>query len=226
MESNVCLRDFDAIIFDMDGTLLDSSIEVMLCLEKAFEMENMEIDKSRLTSNIIGPPLKGIVKSVLPEISDINLNNVVKYFRAMYDDDENDSSCLYEGIYDLLVELKNFGKKLFIATNKPTIPTQRLVKKFNLSMFDDIFTIDKIEDKMLSKREMIAMILSENNLKKQTTIMIGDALGDINAAKDNGIKSIGALWGYGDDKQPLVDNADFVVERVKDIKLNLIEETA
>lgn len=222
---NVCLKDFDNIIFDMDGTLLDSSVEVMLCLEKAFAMENLKIDKAKLTSNIIGPPLKGIVRSVLPEINDKRLNNVVKNFRNIYDNDENDGSRLYEGIYDLLVELKNIDKKLFIATNKPTIPTQRIIRKFNLSMFNDIFTIDKFTNKLLSKSEMITIIIAEYNLKKQMTVMIGDALADINAAKENGIKSIGALWGYGDDKQPLIKNADFVVEKVNNIYLNLIEET-
>lgn len=224
MESNFCWKDFDSIIFDMDGTLLDSSLEVMLCLEKAFVMENIKIDKSRLTSNIIGPPLIEIVKSVLPEINDIELDKVVKNFRSIYDNNENDKSCLYEGIYDLLVELKSLNKNLFIATNKPAIPTRRLIKKFNLSIFDDIFTIDKIQNEILSKREMVAMIILEYNLNKQTTLMIGDALCDINAAKDNNIRSIGALWGYGDDKQPLIDNADFVLESVKDINLDLVEE--
>lgn len=222
------LKDYEAIIFDLDGTILNSSKDVMLCLEEAFKLENLTIDKSRLTSNIIGPPLNVMVKTILPEIQEEKIQNVVDNYNKIYNSEKYDFSTLYEGIYDLLKALKKAGKKIFLATNKPNISMPRLIKKYNLNMFKEICSFDQnvneLNGKILSKSEMIQSILEKNNLNKDKTVMIGDALGDIKAAKDNGIVSVGALWGYGDDKQPLLENADFIAENVQELSINFLEE--
>lgn len=198
-------------IFDFDGTLIDSSQEVLLCFQKAFEESNYKIDGSRLTSTIIGPPLKQIIKLIAPELSDETIiESVMKNFRKIYDYDEKDISKIYEGVYDSLCGLKREGKRLFIATFKPSIPTMRLIKKFNLNMFEDIYTVDKFE-KHISKEEMVKDIIKKYNLKKAKTVMIGDALSDIMAGKNSGIKTIGALWGYEEDKTELRENADLCI---------------
>jgi len=218
------LLDYDAIIFDLDGTILDSSDDVMLCLEEAFDKEKLQINKSKLTHNIIGPPLDKIAKSVLSTLTDEQANKIVDNYNEIYDSEKYDSSRMYSGMFQLLVELKEAGKKLFIATYKPDFSTHRLIKKFNLTMFDDIYTIDKYQDKTLTKKEMLLEIIEKYNLNKTKTIMIGDALGDILAAKANEITAVGALWGYGDYKQPLIDNADYSIDSVENLKNDFLKE--
>ena len=89
-------------IFDLDGTIINSSKEVMICFEKAFAKADYPIDKSRLTHNIIGPPLPEIVKLIAPEIDKNNLDKIVKNFHQIYDYDENDISEIYAGMYEFL----------------------------------------------------------------------------------------------------------------------------
>lgn len=206
-------------IFDLDGTLINSSKEVIECMYKAFVEADYPVDKSKLTSNLIGPPLKQIISNIAPELKDEGkFSEIMSNFRRIYDYDENDISEIYPRVYEVLSELKQKGCRLFMATFKPSEPTFRIVKQFKLDYFEDVYTIDKFETP-ITKEEMIKDIISRYNLKKEETAMIGDALSDINAAKNNGITAIGALWGYGDNKQPLIDNADRVIDSIGELCL-------
>ncbi len=205
-------NSFDNYIFDLDGTLVNSSEEVLLCFKKAFIAASYSIDESRLTSDVIGPPLRQIIATLAPELTDEEIiSSIIKNFRAIYDYDENDISVLYDGIYDFVSGLKKEGKKLFIATFKPKIPTMRLVEKFFPNVFDDIYTIDKF-GKQITKEEMIKDIISKYALDKSATVMIGDAASDVIAGKNAGVTAVGVLWGYGSDKTKLIQNADFVID--------------
>ena len=106
-------------------------------------------------------------------------------------------------------------KKIFIATNKPKIPTMRLVQKLNITFFNDIYTTDKYDCKKLTKRQMIEEIISKHSLVKEKTIMVGDILSDIEAAHEAGIQSIGALWGYSSNKNLLAEKSEFIIKRLK-----------
>lgn len=205
------LNNISNFIFDLDGTIINSSDEVLRCFEKAFKSADYPINVKNLNSDIIGPPLKEIIKLIAPELTNESIiENVMSNFRKIYDYDEDDISYIYPGIYDLLKRLSSSGNKLFIATFKPNIPTMRIVKRFKLDMFEDVYTIDK-SGKSVSKTEMITDILLRYNLNKNETVMIGDALSDINAAKQAGVYSVAVLWGYGNDKTALKSNADICI---------------
>ena len=204
-------------ILDLDGTIINSSNEVLLCFEKAFAQSNYKIDKSRLTPNVIGPPLKEIIKLIAPEINENDIEIVMENFRLIYDYDEHDISEYYSGVLEFLNKAKNSGKKLFIATYKPEKPTRRIEKQFKMNMFEEIYTIDKFGEH-ITKTQMINDILNKFNLKKEETVMIGDASSDVISAKEAGVTGIGVLWGYGDDKTNLIKNSDYVVKNTQELE--------
>ena len=204
-------------IFDLDGTIINSSNEVLLCFENAFAQSNYQIDKSRLTPNVIGPPLKEIIKLIAPKIEENDIEIVMENFRQIYDYDEHDISEYYSGILEFLNQAKKVGKRLFIATYKPEKPTRRIEKQFKMDMFEEIYTIDKFGEH-ITKTQMINNILNKYNLKKEETVMIGDASSDVTSAKEAGVTGIGVLWGYGDDKTNLIKNSDYVVQNTEELK--------
>jgi len=216
------LKKFEHVqnyIFDMDGTLINSSEEVLSCLKKACYSFDAQINEVNFNPNVIGPPLKDIVKAIIVENENEELvNNIHNEFRRIYDNDDNDTSSMYENVYEWLIALKDSGKRLFMATNKPTFPTNRLIEKLNLNMFEDLYTIDKHEGKLISKQEMIEEILSKYDLNKSETIMVGDAPSDTKSAHSAGIKAIGVLWGYGNHQKVLKEISDFVIE-INDLKV-------
>ena len=208
---------FSDYIFDLDGTLINSSKEVLLCFKKAFEKTNYPIDSSRLNSDVIGPPLRDIITIIAPDLKDENtLKTVENNFRAIYDYDENDISELYPGVPDVLLKLKDSGKRIFLATFKPKKPTERILRQFNLEIFEDVYTIDKF-DKHITKTEMIEDIIKRYSLTKTKTAMVGDAKSDMTAAKAAKITAIGALWGYGSDKTPLMETADYCINKLEEL---------
>ena len=209
-------------IFDLDGTIVNSSQEILACFKKAFEKSNYEIDETRLTSNVIGPPLTEILKTIAPEIKDEEkLDEIGKNFRKIYDNNNEHFGLMYEGMFDYLNWLKQQDFNVFVATFKPMVPTIRIVKMLRLeAIFDDIYTIDKFGGNF-SKEEMVRDILDVYELNAEETAMIGDAPTDMKAGKVNRVKAVGVLWGYGVDKQPLIDAADIVVKNVAELKERL-----
>lgn len=204
-------------IFDLDGTIIDSSKEVLSCFDKAFKLSGVDFDQARLSSDVIGPPLKEIIKLIAGrELNENNIAAITSNFRKIYDYDENDVSELYLGIHDFLLNLKRSGYKLFIATLKPDKPTMRIVKQFNLNMFDDVYSIDKF-GRQISKADMIIDILERYHLEKSETVMIGDSLSDIRAAKQAGVLDIAVLWGYDKDKLSLIKESTYVVSNVEEL---------
>lgn len=211
--------EFDNYIFDFDGTIINSQKDVFLCFEKAFNEVNYKIDKSRLNPDVIGPPLKEIIKLIAPELKDENLiDEICSIFRNIYDNDPNDNTFIYDGVYEFLKHLKEQNKRIFMATFKPMVPTLMLSKKLNIEkFFDEIYGIDKF-GKHITKHEMIEDIIIKYSLNKLKTVMIGDAPTDMTAAHKAGIKGIGVLWGYGSNKQPLIENSDIIINNIREME--------
>lgn len=206
------LNKFENYIFDLDGTIVDSSNEILKCLKKAFQDNRCTIPAERFTPNLIGPPIRQIIENVAPEIKEEDVKKgIISSFRKNYDFDNDDCSSLYPQIREYLDFLKNSNKKLYIATFKPKIPTLRLVKMFNLDMFDSIYTVD-YPHPFTSKSEMVKSLLKEQNLELNETVIIGDSVSDILAGKTNDINAVGVLWGYGKDKSQMIKQADYIIE--------------
>lgn len=205
-------------IFDLDGTIIDSSEEILDCINKALKKNSLTIDKNKLKPELIGPPITSIIKELIPELQDEEIiKNIMRSFRDIYDNKDKYINKFYTGIYDILNNLQTSQKNLFIATNKPKKPTLKIIEQMKLNMFKDVYTIDKFE-KPMNKYEMIVSIIKNNNLQQDETIMVGDSLNDILSAKQAGIKSIGVLWGYGLDKNELIKNADYIAKEVREIE--------
>ena len=205
-------------IFDLDGTLINSFDEVKKCFILAFEKAKYPVDRSRLTPEIIGPPLYDIVCNIIPEEKDENkIHQIVKNYNFFYDNEENDISKIYNGVFKVLDNLKKNNCRIFMATYKPDAPTLRIVKQFNFTdYFEEIYTIDKFGEH-ITKTQMIEIILEKYNLKKSETVMVGDAVSDMVCAKSAGVVAAGALWGYGNEKQPLINNADYTLKSIEEL---------
>ena len=210
-------KAFDNYIFDLDGTIVNSSEEIIRCLKQAFCNANIAVAEEKLSSDIIGPPIRQIIKFVLENIDETSLQAVISNFRKIYDYDTEDVSFLYEGVFKTLESLKASGKRLFVATFKPNVPTIRLMKLLDLNMFEAAYTVD-YPGKFSTKTEIVNALISKYGLDKNKTVMVGDASSDMIAAKENGILGVGALWGYGSDKSLLKEHADLVIERIEDLE--------
>lgn len=191
------LKRYSNIIFDLDGTLIDSAGDIFACLEKSFMEIVGSLDKLP-DKTCLGMPLKEIVLTVKPGLQADELAEVCACFRRTYDSSEYPGTALMPGVLELLPRLSHEGLSLFVATNKPIKPTLRIISKLGISeLFKEVVSPDSIVGQKMSKSEILAYLVNKWKLDCGKTIMVGDSEPDILAAKKNEIVSVYLISGYG-----------------------------
>lgn len=207
--------EYDNYIFDLDGTLIDTAPRILGCLQKSLQKFGLDTDKESFNNSLIGPKLYDILEvlGVSEELKDM----IVKDFRTTYNDDPCIDAKPFLGVIEYLQQLKKQNKKLFVATNKPYVPTLKLLERYFETKFDDIITPDKFMGKNMNKAEMLGYLIEKYGLKLSDTVMFGDTLGDWMAAQKNGCKFVFFAGGYEGDKDKLAVGADKIFYKYKDL---------
>jgi phosphoglycolate phosphatase len=188
---------FKTVIFDLDGTLIDSAPSILAGL-------NMVMKKSKLLpaipldSCLVGPPLKEILLKLVGDQANVDIDILVSNFKEYYDSEGFKASIPYPGVDELLNQL-TCNASLYLATNKRLEPTLKIIDYFGwASLFDNVYAIDKFKDTPFSnKASMIHVLIQAESIKKEHAIYIGDRIEDFEASKINGIDTILVTWGYG-----------------------------
>lgn len=200
-----------AVIFDLDGTLLDSAPDVLDALAQALDSVGITW-AGPLPQTLIGPPVQGMVEKLGLPASQPEIEAVVRAFRSIYDGGQQPLTQPYEGAVEILVDLRKVGWGTYLATNKPILPTQRLVARFFPGLFDDLCCVDSCEGRRLTKTEMVDALLDRHGLCPGTSIVVGDGVADLRAGKDLGCTTIAVGWGYGVREELEAESPDHWVE--------------
>jgi phosphoglycolate phosphatase len=184
-----------ALIFDLDGTLTDSMPGIVGCLRKVLEARNMG-DQGPL-ERFVGPPVEQWTVELLPDASEDARVELARDYRACYDREGWKNNSVYPGVREMLSQLRHTGFPLFVCTSKQQHFAVRILDLFELSsLFTGVYG-DKAEYATHSKVDLLAKLLREHSLSRETTWMIGDRKFDIEAAHANRIHCLAAAWGYG-----------------------------
>ena len=207
------------IIFDLDGTLIDSAPSILKCLETVLLNKNIK-PISPLTYKIIGPPLDITLRKITG-IDDVAfINSLIDSFKEIYDLDGYKESIPYDGIEQALNDIKNSGAQIHLATNKRIIPTKRILEYFSWDIFfNSVYALDAGLNKFKNKSEMLGAILCEKNIDPLLAIYIGDINADFEAANINKIPFIFAEWGY---EKKGVFNYPLAVSHARDLAKKLL----
>ena len=190
------------IIFDFDGTLGDSSEDIIDSLYLAFDAVSVSLPESvSFLPTHIGPPIRDIILSLMPELDAKSVNKIAKQFRHIYDNGTFEKTQLYNGVKRILHKFREKNIQLFIATNKPAGPTRNILAKFDINCFVEIATPDVVEGSLLSKYNMISYLITKWELNTAKTIMVGDSPDDVIAAHKNKILPIAVSYGYSNRDQ-------------------------
>jgi phosphoglycolate phosphatase len=187
-----------SIIFDLDGTLIDSQESILNAIRAALNELGVEA-KIPVTKELIGPPLMDTLLKITEVKDELVLNALVNKFKLHYDSTGYRNSVAYPGIHHLLERLRNQDFVLYLATNKRLIPTKKIVDYLSWSsLFSAIYSIDlNAEKPFKSKSEMISALLCNELIDPNSAIYIGDRDEDYGAAKQNCLPCILVDWGYG-----------------------------
>jgi len=185
------------IIFDLDGTLIDSSPSILATFRDVLESNKVE-PRVVIDSTIIGPPLVDTLRSITGIDDAARLLGLAEAFKFRYDSVGVLQTRAYPGIVDMLDRLRTWGYSLYIATNKRLTPTVRILRNLRLwEYFDAVYTIDIATPPYAGKNAMIAALLSQKNISSESGCYVGDRPEDGFAADANGLAFIAVDWGYG-----------------------------
>jgi len=185
------------LIFDLDGTLVDSAPGILSALNHV--VKKHEINSSvTLSADLIGPPLREMLVGLCGSSSGRDIGHMEQTFKAYYDEIGVYKTTIYNGVTKMLEGLKADDHKLFIATNKRSTPTQSLMKYFAWEKyFLGVYSLDTFSPPVKDKALLLENIIDTHLLLKSETIYIGDRLEDGDAARKCIIDFMHATWGYG-----------------------------
>jgi len=205
------------ILFDLDGTLTDPKQGIVKCIDYALVKLGVSVPDNAGFEKYIGPPLQKAFREILKTDDHGLIEEAIGYFRERFKDKGQYENEVYDGIQMLLDKLVRYGYRLFIATSKPEVFAKSILDHFKLSGYFKAIHGSQLDGTRSDKGELIAWIMSKENLTSDTTIMIGDRKHDIDGSAANQLKSIGVLWGYGSKEELVTANATYLCENVQGI---------
>ncbi|WP_085507190.1 HAD family hydrolase [Thalassobacillus devorans] len=213
-----------SLIFDMDGTLFQTDKILELSLDDAFSRlqslnkwdEETPIDKYR---KIMGVPLPKVWEALLPNHSLEEREQTDAYFlERLMENIRSGKGALYPNVKEVFSYLKENECSIYIASNGLTEYLKAIVSYYHLDEWvTETFSIQQI--KSLNKSDLVQNIIKKYNITNGA--VVGDRLSDINAAKDNGLVSIGCNFDFA--REDELSQADIVIDDLTELQTILLK---
>ncbi len=216
-------RKIDTVVFDMDGTILntlDDLADAVNVALKAYQMPERTIEEVR---RFVGNGIRLLMERAVPDGADNpRFEEVFAKFKEYYGVHCNDKTRAYDGILPLFCELKEAGYAMAIVSNK----IDSAVKELSEIYFDGIITVAIGETEGVAKKpapDMVEKALKELGKTKETAVYVGDSDVDLMTAKNSGLPCISVLWGFRDEVFLKEHGAVCFAKKPADIK-NIVEQ--
>jgi phosphoglycolate phosphatase len=205
----------DLIIFDLDGTLIDSSEDIAWAVNKMLKDMGFEEMPYPAIKERIGWGVSMLLEKVLPAEKHNLLDEAKGVFMGYYRNHLLVKTKPYGGVMDVLEHFKN--KKLAVATNKPVGLTTKILDDLNMSVyFGKVIGGDNVQNKKPAP-EAIEIIMEELDVLPDKAVFVGDSRIDVEAGKKAGVVTIGAAYGFRGREELEKEGADVIIEDIKEL---------
>lgn len=210
-------KRYDHCLFDLDGTLTDPAIGITNSVMHALDKFGIHVNDRSELFPFIGPPLDHSFMKYFG-FSPEDAVRAIAYYREYFSVDGLFENEVYDGIPEMLSELKDRGVVLAIATSKPYEFTVRILEHFDLMKYFDHIGAATMDGSISRKEDVILNLLDKMGVEdKASILMVGDRHHDIDGAKINGLDSAGVLWGYGSEDELQTAGANYLLQKPEDI---------
>jgi len=215
---------YKAVIFDLDGTLLDTLTDIAISANYVLENYNKSPLPIEDYNLLVGQGAAQLFKDLLPELSLEEQKNALALFEKHYEKQFSINTKIYEGISKVLTFLQVREIKMAVLSNKPNSFTKKCVMKYLKNWkFDAAYGI---REGILRKPHVagVVEILKELGVSANETLFVGDTKVDMLTAKNADMDSIGVLWGFREKEELVEHGATFIAEEPADIIKLLMEK--
>lgn len=211
------------IVFDLDGTLVDSSIPMGDAFNYTIEQLGFEKYNKDETDLLIGTPLSEVFMNVLGKTErDSEIDDCINICRNKYKEICCDNSKLYDGVAELILKLAGVYT-ISLATTKNTEISKLTLKHFKiLDYFSLVIGSDQVTEAKPSP-EIINKTLAELNVERTNAMIVGDSMFDLNAGRAAGISTCIVTYGFADTEELKRNNPDFLIDDFRKLELLLKE---
>jgi len=204
-----------AIFFDLDGTLIDPKEGITLSIQHALREMGGDVPSQSDLTWCIGPPLWDSFRILMGDKAD--LDEAVALYRERFADVGVFEADVYDGIGEMLMDIREAGLPIYVATSKPNTYATTMVEHFGISHYIERLFGSELDGTNSDKTDLLAHALAETGADPFQSIMIGDRKHDVEGAQNNDIRTIGALWGYADDGELHLAEADALAGAPQDV---------
>lgn len=213
------------VIFDLDGTLLDTISDLGAACNHALEQKGYRRHPIVAYRYMVGNGVRKLMERAQPDASPEEIDELLMYFREYYDEHCTDTTQPYEGISRLLQDLTDKGIAVAVATNKYQAAARKIIAHF-FPEIPFVAVCGQVDDRPVKPDPSIDFaVLLEHPTPKQETMHVGDSAVDIETARRACVDSVGVTWGFRPSSELRKAHADHIVSSPAEIlKIALRED--
>jgi phosphoglycolate phosphatase len=201
-----------AVLLDLDGTLSDSRPGIAGCFRHMLAELGHDPARAGDLTWAVGPPIAVSVAQLLAQYDDARVDEGLAIYRARYSTVAIYECTVYPGVLDMLDAVRAAGWVMCIATSKRRDFAERVIDHLGLRAYVRAVYGAEPGGGLEHKQDLLAHILDREGFSRIAVTMLGDRLHDIQAARANRLRSIGAAWGYGGRAELVEAGADAIAE--------------
>ena len=211
------MKGYDVILFDLDGTLVDSGLGITNSVTYALKKYGIEVADRISLYKFIGPPLHKSFE-MFYDFSPEKAMEAVEYYREYYREKGVFEVTVYEGMEDTLKNLTSLGKTLIVTTSKPEYFAKQVLEYIGLAKYFKMIAGSNLDGTRTAKAEVIRYAFEQCNITDLSkVIIVGDREHDVLGAEKIGIDSVGVLYGYGSEEELKNAGATYLAKTPADI---------
>jgi len=207
---------YDLLVFDLDGTLVDSQRDLTQAVNATRAWMGLEPLPAENVSRYVGNGAPVLIQRALPDAGEEDWSRGLTFFLEYYREHMLDSTRLYPGVREALDELHGARVPLAVLTNKPIRFSLQMLEKLGLDLhFFRVYGGNSFPEKKPNPMGLEALI-TEARVKRDRTIMIGDSAVDVQTARNAGVLACGVRWGF----QPetfVASPPDFLIDDLREL---------
>ncbi|MGI9289468.1 MAG: HAD-IA family hydrolase [Pseudomonadales bacterium] len=205
--------DCTTLVLDLDGTISDPSVGITRCFNHALQIHGFPEVAEDVIAREIGPPLDESFMKLAIGIVPSEVGQLISTYRERYSDTGFSENTMYADMPATLVRLRESGINLGVCTSKRRDFAEKILALFGLA---EHFSFVSGGDVGITKGCQLAQLKNTQTIDDKA-VMVGDRAVDIKAAKENGLRSVGVLWGFGDYAELSAASPSYIVEKVSEL---------